>query len=189
MSPWPAAAISRSSSIFRGESWRSPSSRRHGPPSPVPSPNSKQQLEPVLLRVWTPAAVVERLPIVGVSAGLQQQTRQRELLRVLRDGAAAAQRAGQRGERWDQPLPQVPGVRIGAVLQQQPRDRDRRAARARAARASRSDTAAAPTRAGRRPATPGTGRGPAARGRRRPRRSRRSCGCSRAASQSCSSQQ
>ena len=62
--------------------------------------------------------VVQRLPVVGVGPRGQQQFGQREPVRVVRLVVlAAAQRAGDRGERRVQPVPQVTGVGVGAVVQ------------------------------------------------------------------------
>ncbi len=85
-----------------------------------PEPELEQQREPAIVGV--PVAVVERLLVVGVGAGLQQQPRERELVRMGRRIAlAAAERSGQRGERWAEPLPQVAGIRVGAVVEQHTR--------------------------------------------------------------------
>ena len=68
--------------------------------------------------------VVERLAVVRVGAGLQQQAGESERVRVpgLADRAQFpfAERPGQHGERGGQAVPEVAGVRIGAAVQQKP---------------------------------------------------------------------
>ena len=96
------------------------------PPSAVAGaePEFEQQLEPAVVAV--PVAVVESLPVVGIGAGLEQQPRERQLVRMRRGIAlAAAKRPGQRGERRAEALPQVAGVRVRAVVEQYARRRQR----------------------------------------------------------------
>ena len=69
--------------------------------------------------------IVKGLVVVGVGAGGQQQLRQLHRLRMRWFVPfAAAERAGQRGERRGQPLPEESAVRIGAGVQEHPKRAD-----------------------------------------------------------------
>jgi hypothetical protein len=89
-------------------------------------PVVEQDLEPRVVGRERP--VVERLPVVRVGTRLEQHRQQRRhvaVRRLVRVVLPAADRTGQRRERRHEPLPQVAGVRVGALRQQQPRDGDR----------------------------------------------------------------
>ena len=68
--------------------------------------------------------VVERLAVVRIGAGLQEQAGEGERVRVpgLADRAQfpLAERPGQHRERGGQAVPEVAGVRISAGVQQEP---------------------------------------------------------------------
>ena len=78
--PWVTAQRSWPRSIAAGESGSVAEARRHGPPSPVPEAVLEQQLEVAV--VGREHAVVERLAVVGVGAGVEQQPGERERVRV-----------------------------------------------------------------------------------------------------------
>ncbi len=85
----------------------------------------EQQLQVIVIvrrrAAWS--AVVHRLAVVRVGTGFEQDPGQLKAILVWRLVAfASAEGAGQCGEgRW-QALPQVPGIRVGAVGQQQSSD-------------------------------------------------------------------
>ncbi len=84
-------------------------------------PEREQQLEPLV--PGRPAQVVGGLRVVRVRAGVEQQPREREAVAVRRRVAlAAAERAGEGGERGWQPFPEVAGVRVRTGREQQARD-------------------------------------------------------------------
>jgi hypothetical protein len=82
----------------------------------------EEQLQVIVARLEHP--VVQRLAVVGVGAGLEQQAGQGQGVRVARLAPRAqlalAEHAGQDGERGGQAVPQVAGVRVGARVEQQP---------------------------------------------------------------------
>jgi hypothetical protein len=69
-------------------------------------------------------SVVQRLAVVGVGTGLEQQAGQRGRVRVPRlthwTELTLAEDAGQYGKRSRQAVPEVTGVRVGAGLEQEP---------------------------------------------------------------------
>ena len=71
-------------------------------------------------------AVVERLPVVGVGAGFEEQASERQRVRVVRlrvrSALATAERAGERGERRGESVPEVARVRVGAGVEELPGD-------------------------------------------------------------------
>jgi hypothetical protein len=87
----------------------------------------EQQFEPRV--VLAPVEVVDRLAVVGVRAGLEQQAGEGERVAVRRwVTLSAPERAGERRERRDQALPEEPRVRVGARVDEHPRHRERIAA-------------------------------------------------------------
>ena len=96
------------------------------PPTAVTSPEAEleQQLEPAV--VSAPMAVVQRLFVVGVGAVGEQQASERDPVTVSRRIALArSERAGERGERRAEALPQEAGVCVRAVVKEHPRGRER----------------------------------------------------------------
>jgi hypothetical protein len=144
-------------------------------------PVLEQQLQPAVVGISV--AVVQRLRVVGLSAGVEQQPRQRRAVRVRgRVPLAPAERAGQGREGRAQPLPQIPAFGSAPCSSSTRAPRPRSTPDLCLAASSRRDTSAARSRAGRPGPGPVTGRARAHRVPRQPPRPRRSCGCSRARS-------
>ena len=104
-----------------------------GPGAPVGPAQAVFEQEPQVVVVRLELPVVQRLRVVRIGAGVEQQPCQLRALLVgwLVDRVlATSERAGERGERRGvHAVPQVAGVGIGAVLQQDPGDVERRVAR------------------------------------------------------------
>jgi hypothetical protein len=99
----------------------------HGVPEPVPPGTTVAVAQPVVQQedqmavIGAELAVVQHLAVIGIGAGVEEERGQREGVRVLGLVTfAAAERPGQGRERRDKPMPEVAGVRIGAMFQQQP---------------------------------------------------------------------
>ena len=98
-----------------------------GPPRPavaLSEPELEQQHEVGV--VGLEHAVVEGLAVVGVGAGFEQQAGEGAARAGggagRRSALPAAERAGERGERRGEPVPEVAAVGIGAGVEQQPGD-------------------------------------------------------------------
>ena len=110
---------------------RRPEPLRPGAPVRLAQAVLEQEPQVVVVRLELP--VVQRLRVVRIGAGVEQQPCQlRALLvgRLIDRVLAASERAGERGERRVvHAVPEVAGVGIGAVLQQESGNVERRVAR------------------------------------------------------------
>jgi hypothetical protein len=95
---------------------------RPRPAARPPEAVGQQQLQVVVVR--TEVAVVDRLVVVGVRPGLEQQPGQGRRFRVRRlvGRVLAVAEGARQGREQVCAVPQVAGVRIRAVLKEHPRD-------------------------------------------------------------------